>query len=79
MSNKIKLEYRFINSDAVLPFKKRSSDAGFDLSSIEDIVINPEEIISVKTGLQMAVERLVALESTVLSSLEPFGRTAVGS
>ena len=46
-----KLEYKLIHPDAKLPYRKRTTDAGYDLYSIEDIVIYPRVMIDVRTGI----------------------------
>ena len=38
-----------------IPSYKRLGDAGFDLSTIEDIIIKPQETKLIRTGLQMII------------------------
>lgn len=50
----LRFEYKLVHPDAKLPFRKRDTDAGWDLASIEDAVIQPHGTINVKTGLKIA-------------------------
>jgi dUTP pyrophosphatase len=50
-SQPVKLETKLIHSDAKLPFRKRTTDAGWDLYSVEDAVIKPHLSESVHTGI----------------------------
>jgi dUTP pyrophosphatase len=47
----IRLEAKLIHPDAKLPFRKRITDAGHDIYSIEDVVIKAHDMIDVRTGL----------------------------
>lgn len=47
------LKIKKIHPDAVIPKYANYGDAGLDLFSIEDHVINPGDHLLVKTGLQM--------------------------
>lgn len=48
-------QYQLTTPAAKVPSRKRASDAGFDLSSVEDIVISPGNIVSIDTGIKVAV------------------------
>lgn len=37
--------------DAVIPHRSRASDAGYDIHSLNDVVINPSDIINIDSGL----------------------------
>lgn len=39
------------NSEAIIPKKAHDNDAGFDLSSCQDIIINPGDKYAVSTGI----------------------------
>lgn len=43
----------YINEGVNIPVRATSSSAGYDLESIENIVIKPREIVLVKTGLRI--------------------------
>lgn len=45
------VKFKKINPDAVLPFYTTEGSAGFDLSSVENVVVGPKETKVVKTGL----------------------------
>lgn len=47
----VRIECKLLHPDAIVPFRKRTTDAGYDISSIEDVVVAPSQIISVETGL----------------------------
>jgi|GEM_PF-317691 len=51
LSSYVRLETKIINADGMLPFRKRTSDAGYDLYSSEDAVIPPRTIKSIGTGI----------------------------
>ena len=42
------------HKNAILPMRKRTSDAGYDLASVEDCVIKPGELVNVYTGWRIA-------------------------
>lgn len=44
-----------ISEDAILPSYAHEGDAGMDLYSVEDVVIEPGQTVLVKTGLKMAI------------------------
>lgn len=46
-----KVHVKKISDDAVLPSKSHEDDAGFDLFSIEEVVIKPKEFKIIKTGI----------------------------
>jgi len=47
----VKLETKLIHPDAKLPFRKRTTDAGWDLYSVEDVVIKPQMTKNIHTGI----------------------------
>ena len=47
----IRLEYKIIHPDAKVPFRKRATDAGYDLYSIDDIDIQPHATENVRCGI----------------------------
>ncbi len=49
----MKLKVKKIHADAILPFYAHPGDAGMDLFSIEDQIIQPAETQMIKTGLSM--------------------------
>lgn len=51
----IRLECQLVHPDAKLPFRKRTTDAGHDLYSVEDIVIQPHECRDVRTGIKLSI------------------------
>ena len=50
----IRLEYKLLDEKAKPPFRKRSTDAGYDISSIEDIIIKPHCSVDISTGIAIA-------------------------
>jgi dUTP pyrophosphatase len=47
----IRLETKIVKEGGQLPFRKRTSDAGYDVHSVEEIVIQPGTSASVDTGI----------------------------
>lgn len=47
------VKVRLIDNSAKIPKKSNISDAGFDLSSVEDTIIAPQSRKTVKTGLSL--------------------------
>ena len=43
--------------DAVIPAYAHDGDAGMDLYSVEDVIIEPGQTVLVKTGLKMAIPK----------------------
>ncbi len=50
----VRLEVQRVHPDAKLPFRARGTDAGYDISSIEDKVLLPGTSTPVKTGIKIA-------------------------
>lgn len=50
----VTLEVRLINEDARMPFRKRSTDVGYDIYSIEDKIIPAKGASIVRTGIQIS-------------------------
>ncbi|MCL2016251.1 MAG: dUTP diphosphatase [Defluviitaleaceae bacterium] len=51
----MQLKVQKIHKDAILPVKSYAGDAGWDLFSVEDAEIAPQEIFLVKTGIVLAL------------------------
>ncbi|MGN7476253.1 dUTP diphosphatase [Solibacillus silvestris] len=49
----IQLKIKKIHSEAILPKQARQGDAGMDLSSVEEKVLQPGDYQLIKTGLQI--------------------------
>jgi len=47
----VRLEVKFIHPDAKLPFRKRETDCGYDIYSIENKELTPNTATIVKTGI----------------------------
>ena len=50
----ITCQTRLIHPDAKLPSRKRNTDAGWDVYSIESILLEPKRATIVKTGIQIS-------------------------
>jgi dUTP pyrophosphatase len=50
----VDMQIRLIDPNAKIPFRKRSTDAGFDLFAIEPKVITPQQFVTIRTGLQLS-------------------------
>lgn len=53
--DKIRINWKKINPDAVIPTKAHPSDVGFDLSSIERVMIKPMERVLIPTGIAVEI------------------------
>lgn len=51
----VRIEIKLLSHDAKIPFRSRTTDAGYDLYSIEDAVLQPGLATIVKTGLAIAI------------------------
>ena len=49
--NLVVLECKLLDPKAKAPFKKRDTDAGYDLVGIESVVLKPKEATLVRTGV----------------------------
>lgn len=52
---RIGVKVKRINKDAIIPKYANPSDAGADIYAVEDTVINPNETIIVKTGIEVEI------------------------
>ncbi|RSK28105.1 dUTP diphosphatase [Bacillus sp. HMF5848] len=51
------IKVKKINADALLPQQAHDGDAGFDLFSVEDVLINPGEAALIATGIQLELPK----------------------
>lgn len=49
------LKFKKLNEHAILPNKANQTDAGYDLYSLEDLNINPNQRALIHTGIAMAI------------------------
>jgi len=54
LEHPVRLECKLLNNDAVVPTRSRSTDAGYDLSSVINVVIPPGEIKTIDTGIAVS-------------------------
>lgn len=54
IADEVILQVRLIHPDAKIPWKRRSTDAGYDLYSIEGVKLQPKTSTIVKTGIQIS-------------------------
>lgn len=50
----VRLEFQKVHPDGQLPWRKRETDAGYDIASIHDAVIPPHATVNIKTGIKVA-------------------------
>jgi len=50
----VRMEYRLIHPHAKVPFRKRTTDAGYDLYAIDDVEIPANGFANIPTGIQIA-------------------------
>src|SRR5690625_1275503 len=60
---KVKIGYKTLNDDSILPTKAHPTDSGFDLYASDDVIIEPGETTIVPTGI--AVELPAGYEAQV--------------
>src|SRR5690625_1189975 len=60
---KVKIGFKRLNDDAILPTKAHPTDSGFDLYASADVIIEPGETVIVPTGI--AVELPAGYEAQV--------------
>ena len=51
----INIKIKRLNENAILPEKQHDSDAGYDLHSIEEIILKPSKIYKVRTGIAIQI------------------------
>ncbi|MCR1950243.1 MULTISPECIES: dUTP diphosphatase [unclassified Clostridium] len=51
--NKLKLKVQKIHNEAIIPNYAHKGDAGLDLYSVEEVLINPSETALIKTGIKI--------------------------
>jgi len=77
---KFDIKIKVLNENSVIPRKQHESDAGYDLHSIEDYILKPNEIYKVKTGIAIEIPKHYAglvLPRSGLSS--KYGITLINS
>jgi dUTP pyrophosphatase len=47
----VRLEYKLVDPEARVPYRKRETDSGYDIFSIEDVFIKPHSTENIKTGI----------------------------
>jgi dUTP pyrophosphatase len=50
----VRIECILTRPDAKLPSRSRVTDAGYDLYSIEDVVVEPHKVINIHTGIKLS-------------------------
>src|SRR5690625_7599000 len=60
---KVKIGFKRLNDDAILPTKAHPTDSGFDLYASADVIIEPGETVIVPTGI--AVELPIGYEAQI--------------
>ena len=51
----MKIKFKKLSSSAVVPRKAHASDAGFDLASVEEVVIEPNSRYAINTGIAVEI------------------------
>ena len=51
----MKVKFKKLNEEAIIPEFKTAGSAGMDITSIEDVTLNPGQFKIVKTGLACAI------------------------
>lgn len=55
MREQIKVHVEVLDKDVLLPFYANKTDAGMDIRANEDIAIQPQQTVVIKTGLKFAI------------------------
>ena len=50
-SDYVRLEFKLVDPEARVPYRKRETDAGYDLFSIEAVTIQPHSTENIRTGI----------------------------
>jgi deoxyuridine 5'-triphosphate nucleotidohydrolase len=50
----VRLEFKLIDPEARVPYRKRDTDSGYDVYSIEDVTIKPHSTENIRTGIIVA-------------------------
>lgn len=50
----VRLEFKKVHPDAQVPWRKRETDAGYDIASIHDAIVLPHSTANIKTGIKVA-------------------------
>lgn len=53
--NKVDVKVKKLHPDAVIPKYSHAFDSGFDLVSVEDVIVEPGQTVKVPTGLAFAI------------------------
>jgi dUTP pyrophosphatase len=54
---KVKVKIKLLDKDAKIPFYGSEEAAGFDLYSVEEVLLKPGETKAVKTGVSLEIEK----------------------
>ena len=65
----ITVKYILTDPNAKVPTRVHEDDSGFDLSSIEDLIIKPGKFASVRTGVRVELPRRTELQIRPRSGL----------
>jgi len=77
---KVTIKFKKLDSDAIIPSYKSEFASGFDLSSIEDKLIKPFEVVNIKTGLSIEIGRKdLELQIRPRSGLGKIGLTVINT
>jgi len=53
----LKIKIKKVHQDAIIPNYAHDGDAGMDLYSIEDKILNPGQVLNIKTGIKIEMEK----------------------
>lgn len=51
MSDKVRIEVVLHRPDAIAPHRSRDSDAGWDIHSLENVIVSPGKVVDINTGM----------------------------
>ena len=51
----MKIRFKKLSPRAVVPTKAHASDAGFDMTSVEDVTIEPNSRYAINTGIAVEI------------------------
>jgi dUTP pyrophosphatase len=73
-----KVKFKKIHQDGILPKYALSNDTGMDIFTCEDVILEPQKVTKVKTGIAIETERPIAYFIKDKSSVASKGVISLG-
>ena len=80
MADSVRLEWKKLHPNAVIPTRKRNTDAAYDITAVADVEIQPRAVVDIPTGVAVACRAgwyytLDGRSSLILAGLIPYRGT----